>query len=118
MDGQYRSWSAANARELIERWRLSGLTRAAFCRREGVAMSSFDLWRRRLGEASGVAAVAASGRAVERHDLVEVVVQDSVARGVSGEYFEIAVGDEVSLRVPLSAGAATVVSIINALRRP
>jgi hypothetical protein len=36
-------------RDLIERQRASGLSVAVFCRRDGVAASSFFAWKRKLG---------------------------------------------------------------------
>ncbi len=36
-------------RDLIERQRASGFSVAAFCRRDGVAASSFFAWKRKLG---------------------------------------------------------------------
>ena len=36
-------------RDLIERQRTSGLSVAVFCRRDGVAASSFFAWKRKLG---------------------------------------------------------------------
>jgi len=36
-------------RDLVERQRSSGLSVAAFCRRDGVAASSFFAWKRKLG---------------------------------------------------------------------
>ncbi len=36
-------------RDLLERQRASGLSVAAFCRRDGVAASSFFAWKRKLG---------------------------------------------------------------------
>ena len=36
-------------RDLIERQRASGLSVAGFCRRDGVAASSFFAWKRKLG---------------------------------------------------------------------
>ena len=38
-------------RDLIKRQRASGLSVAAFCRRDGVAASSFFEWKRKLGSA-------------------------------------------------------------------
>ena len=35
-------------REILRRWRGSGLSRAAFCRQEGVARTSLDTWQRKL----------------------------------------------------------------------
>lgn len=39
-------------RERLQRYERAGLTVAAFCRREGVSVPSFYVWRRRLGQAS------------------------------------------------------------------
>jgi Transposase len=36
-------------RDLVDRQRASGLSVAAFCRRNGVAASSFFAWKRKLG---------------------------------------------------------------------
>ncbi len=34
--------------QILRRLRSSGLSRTEFCRREGIALSSFDRWRRRV----------------------------------------------------------------------
>ena len=41
--------SAAQWRKLIERFEGSGQTRGKFCSANGLALSTFDLWRRKLG---------------------------------------------------------------------
>lgn len=38
--------------ELFNEWKQSGLTRAAFCRKHKLAVSTFDYWRRRIRERS------------------------------------------------------------------
>jgi transposase len=43
-------------RDLIERQRASGLSVAVFCRRDGVAASSFFAWKRKLGSTPPTAA--------------------------------------------------------------
>ena len=42
--------TAAQWRKLIERFEGSGQTRGKFCAANGLALSTFDLWRRKLGE--------------------------------------------------------------------
>ena len=42
--------TAAQWRKLIERFDRSGQTRGEFCAANGLALSTFDLWRRKLGE--------------------------------------------------------------------
>ena len=42
--------TAAQWRKLIERFDRSGQTRGKFCAAHGLALSTFDLWRRKLGE--------------------------------------------------------------------
>ena len=41
--------TAAQWRKLIERFERSGQTRGKFCTAHGLALSTFDLWRRKLG---------------------------------------------------------------------
>ena len=47
--------TAAQWRKLIERFDRSGQTRGNFCTANGLALSTFDLWRRKLGEAQAPA---------------------------------------------------------------
>ena len=47
--------TAAQWRKLIERFDRSGQTRGKFCAANGLALSTFDLWRRKLGEAQAPA---------------------------------------------------------------
>ena len=42
--------TGAQWRKLIERFERSGQTRGKFCAAHGLALSTFDLWRRKLGE--------------------------------------------------------------------
>ena len=42
--------TAAQWRKLIERFDRSGQTRGNFCAANGLALSTVDLWRRKLGE--------------------------------------------------------------------
>ena len=42
--------TAAEWRKLIKRFDRSGQTRGNFCAANGLALSTFDLWRRKLGE--------------------------------------------------------------------
>ena len=41
--------TAAQLRKLLEQFERSGQTRGKFCAVHGLALSTFDLWRRRLG---------------------------------------------------------------------
>lgn len=43
--------SKKEQRELVERFEASGLVARQFCRREGVALSSLQRWRRRTAQA-------------------------------------------------------------------
>jgi putative transposase len=52
--------SEAQWRALVSAFKNSGMSRRAFCARHGVALSTFDWWRKRLG---AVPREAAAGRA-------------------------------------------------------
>ena len=41
--------SAAEWQEILNRFAESGRSRAAFCRSEGIAPATFDVWQRKLG---------------------------------------------------------------------
>ncbi|MCA1769533.1 MAG: hypothetical protein LC652_06120 [Halomonas sp.] len=56
---RYQHRSPQQWQTLIEQQATSGLNQAAFCTREGIAKSSFQLWKRRLRSA-GVAAPVSS----------------------------------------------------------
>ena len=43
--------TATQWRKLVERFERSGQSRGNFCAANGLALSTFDLWRRKLGEA-------------------------------------------------------------------
>jgi hypothetical protein len=45
-------------RELLGRWRASGLSQAAFCQRHGIAVWKLAWWRKRLASGGGVASAA------------------------------------------------------------
>ena len=45
--------SRAEWEELISQYRESGVSKDAFCKREGVSRSSFGVWHRKLGGESG-----------------------------------------------------------------
>ena len=86
-----RETKAAVWRRRVGNWQRSGLGQAAFCRRYGLAVSTFQWWRKRLGETS-----AAGGGDAEK-----------AAAGVSGGAFipvQVTPGDEAHCR-PLARGA-------------
>ena len=47
--------TAAQWRKLVERFDRSGQSRGNFCATHGLALSTFDRWRRKLGEAQAAA---------------------------------------------------------------
>lgn len=73
--------SLTEKRALLTRQRASGLSAAAFCRREGVSISSFQLWKRALATPPAASAspfiellpAGASAPAVSAAVAVEVV---------------------------------------------
>ncbi len=46
--------SAAQWREILQRFEHSGQTQPAFCAAEGLALSTFSLWRRKLNSSRGM----------------------------------------------------------------
>lgn len=71
-----RYWS-----EHMKGWQASGLSQRAYCQREGVALSSFDHWRRQLKQITALAKPARPGRTYQPLTLVPVQVINAPAPG-------------------------------------
>ncbi len=71
--------------EILGRFESSELTSREFCHREGLAPSSFQRWRSRLGS-------------VGPADFVELVPPATAATPTSGWSFEVALPNGVQLR--------------------
>lgn len=84
---------AAGWSVVVERWRVSGLSVEAFCRRDGVNRAGFYRWRALLAAASSspISVAAAKSVAAEFVDL-----------GVLGQ--SAALGGRFELRLDLGAG--------------
>ena len=66
---RYARRSTAEWRALLERLDQSGLSAAAFCRREGLCAASLYRWRRQLSETPGVQSRAEDGNDTAFLDL-------------------------------------------------
>ena len=85
---RYRRRTASEWQELISRFDGAGQTRKAFCLSQGVSLSTFDLWRRRL-----------RGRTAERSESMFVEVSPVEPNAVSSWDVELELGGGVILRV-------------------
>lgn len=88
-------------REALRRWRRSGLSAAAFCRREGMVPQTLSYWKRVLGPAK---AVVRRRRAARPVGFVPVRLVDS-ADGVAttgGLEIALASGDRLVVREGVS----------------
>lgn len=70
---------AAQWQRRLLAWSASGLTRSAFCAREGLNLSTFDYWRRRQLAGASEAKGAAKGQASRARLPVPVLHAQSVA---------------------------------------
>ena len=77
--------------DAIARHQSSGLSRAKFCQREGLAVSTFDLWRRRLSEEKAESTTATLLP-------VEVIPASSALLRPGGGY-EVVLSNGLTLRV-------------------
>ena len=67
--------------EVIERWRASGQSVAAFCRAEGVSQGTFYAWRKRLGGPRRLAFVPVRIVADARPEPVAATIEIALADG-------------------------------------
>lgn len=92
-----RQLTADRWRELCDGQRSSGLSVEAFCRREGVATSTFFAWRRRLALRSEPAFVEVTG-ATRPADVEASVLKTAVAACACGP-IELWLRDGLMVRV-------------------
>jgi len=85
---RYRRRTASEWEELISRFERTGLTRKNFCLSQGVSLSTFDLWRRKL-----------RARLDEREEPMFVEVSQVEPNAVSSWDVELELGGGVILRV-------------------
>lgn len=85
--------SAAEWRRLDEQYRQSGLTIDAFCQQQGLAKSSFALWRRKLTAAQMVSSVQAG-------DFIELELGARVAAKPAGSPQALQSQNELVVELP------------------
>lgn len=92
--------TAAQWRKLIERFDRSGQTRGKFCAAHGLALSTFDLWRRKLGETQAPAHEAPpESLFVELTNATEPSGPSRTTAGVGAWEVELELGAGVVLRL-------------------
>jgi len=90
--------TAAQWRKLVEQFERSGQTRGEFCAAEGLALSTFDGWRRKLGPASAVEAAPPEALFVELTNAAQASGSRTGA-GTDAWEVELALGAGVVLRL-------------------
>jgi hypothetical protein len=88
----------------IRAWVKSGLTQSEYCKRNGIPLSSFGNWRRRLGENI-------------REDVSFVRLVDSVDKACGDTVIEIVLSDTLYLRVRENIEPYRLALIVSAFRR-
>ena len=96
--------TAAQWRKLIERFDRSGQTRGNFCAANGLALSAFDLWRRKPGATQAPADEAPpESLFVELTNATEPAELSRIAAGTGGWEVELELGAGVVLRLRRAA---------------
>lgn len=85
--------SANDWQAITERQRVSGLSQAAFCQREGIALSTFARWKQRL------ACQAEPEQKSEGHAGGDWLDLSRLAGSGSGWTIELDLGDGICLRL-------------------
>ena len=97
-EGRGRRWTPDEARRVLDDWRASGLSLAAYAQRRGVGYERLGRWKRRLARANAAAgAKAGAARSVIALRPVHLVAP----AGIGGEDwgFEIRLADGQAVRV-------------------
>ena len=96
--------TAAQWRKLIERFDRSGQTRGNFCAANGLALSTFDLWRRKLDQTQAAADEAPpESLFVELTNATEPAGPSRTAAGTGAWEVEFELGAGVVLRLRRAA---------------
>lgn len=104
-------------RALVEGWRASGLSGAAYCRSQGLRPQRLHYWRERLGypiRALGEACRQSTTSAPGAEGFVQVVIGDHHPPS-STTYIDIVVGG-ATIRVRSGFDAALLGSVVGVLR--
>ena len=112
----YRRRGEAFWRRALLAQRESGSTQADFCRRNGLSLSTFQRWRRRIEEAAGEPAEAPVADFVElaiRSDDVRLDREAEVRDEVAG--FELIFPSGVRLRLPGQVDGRSLAEVLWAL---
>ena len=96
-----KRWTAAEAREVVERWRGSGQSAAAFAAQQRISAARLSYWSKQLEHGCG-----------DAPQFVAVAVPDASA----AHAVEIAIGG-LTLRVREGADAGFVAQLVTALQR-
>ena len=95
--------TAAQWRKLVERFDGSGQTRGDFCAANGLALSTFDLWRRKVGQTqAGADDAHPESLFVELTNTTEPAGSRTAA-GAGGWEVELELGAGVVLRLRRAA---------------
>ena len=103
-------------RRLVEGWSGSGLTQAAYCRRQGVSVASLQRWRERLRRepVAGTTPVGASCDGPLR--LVPVEVCERRAPHSAGAALTVVLDDGLRVEIAPGFDAPTLTRVVSALR--
>jgi hypothetical protein len=102
-------------RERLVRFQDSGLTIGAFCEREGVSVSSFHAWKRRLG--IGKHTPSSQRLAQGRSGAEPLFVPVNLTPGISAADVRIVLPGGAVVHVPLEADERVLALVIEAAAR-
>lgn len=105
-----RYWNELKAAQVLSAWRRSGLSLAAYARREGEHVGRLRRWKRRLLGSGGCVEASPARR------FLPVRIIDSIAgRDVIGVSFEVVLGEPVRVRVPADFDEAALSRLLGVL---
>jgi hypothetical protein len=112
---RYARRGAAFWRRALARYEASDVSQALFCRHEGLALSTFQLWRRKLA-ASGPVELARSGSPDVPDGFAAVrVAAPGEATQLAGGALELSFPSGVRLRIPPGWDGRSVAEVLWAL---
>lgn len=106
-------------REIMARWRESGLSQQAFCEREQFKLTTFQYWRRELKRRDGQQESTKDGagelKTSALRNPVPLFVPVEIAESQSASACEIVLGDGLVIRFPTPCDPGHIAQVVKTL---
>ncbi len=102
----------ASAEIAIELWRESGLSQGAFCRREGIARTTFQHWRKRYDPTYEKSNQKPIRVKKSKEQFISIALEEPSSISSSSDHIEIIYQNQVRIKCSASLPPSTLQTLI------